>query len=94
MIPFSLQTFTITFVSIMSGIILTKTGHFCVVAWIGWLAATLRGDITCLLGVKTTILRCVYPTLPVGVGFGLLFASVTLVNQAASNDTDMAFAVR
>lgn len=86
-------TFTIAPVSIVSGIIIAKTGDFRVLTWVGWLAATLGGGITCLLNVNTTTVQWIFLTLPAGVGLGLLYTSLTFVNQAASNDSDMAFAV-
>jgi hypothetical protein len=86
-------TFTIAPVSIIAGIIIAKTGDFRVLTWAGWLAATLGGGITCLLNINTTTVQWIFLTLPAGVGLGLLYTSLTFVNQAASSDSDMAFAV-
>ena len=38
-------------------------------------------------------MQWIFLTLPAGIGLGLLYTSLTFVNQAASNDSDMAFAV-
>lgn len=86
-------TFTIAPISILSGIIITKTGDFRVVTWIGWIAATLGCGITYLLDVDTTTVQWVFLTLCAGVGLGFLYTSLSLLNQSASDESSMAFAV-
>ncbi|KAL6719143.1 hypothetical protein ACLMJK_003380 [Lecanora helva] len=86
-------TLTVAPVSIISGIIITKTGDFHAVTWFGWFATTLGCGIMCLLDVDTTIVQWIFLTLVAGVGLGLLYTSLAFVNQSDSKDEDMAFAI-
>ena len=86
-------TFTIAPISILSGIIITKTGDFRVVTWIGWIATTLGCGISYLLDVDTTVVQWVFLTLCAGIGLGLLYTSLSFINQSASDESSMAFAV-
>lgn len=86
-------TFTIAPLAVISGIIISITGDFRVVTWVGWIAATLGMGVTCLLGVDTSVVQWVFMGLCAGIGLGLLFTSLAIINQAASNDKDMAFAI-
>lgn len=86
-------TLTVAPVSIISGTIITKTGDFHVVTWVGWIATTLGCGIMCLLDVDTTIPQWIFLCLVAGVGLGLLYTSLAFVNQSDSDDADMAFAI-
>ena len=86
-------TFTVAPVSIISGIIITKTGDFRGVTWLGWVATTLGCGVMILLDVETTTLQWVFLCLCTGVGLGFLYTSLALINQAASDDSNMAFAI-
>lgn len=86
-------TFTIAPVSIVSGIIITKTGNFRVVTWVGWVLATLGCGVMILLDVDSSPAKWVFLTLCMGIGLGFLYTSLAIVNQSASNDKNMAFAV-
>lgn len=86
-------TFTVAPVSILSGIIITKSGDFRVVTWIGWIVATFGCGITYLLDVDTTTVQWVFLTLGAGIGLGLLYTSLSIINQSASTESSMAFAV-
>ena len=86
-------TFTVAPVSIISGVIITKTGDFRGVTWIGWIATTLGCGVMILLDVETTTAQWVLICLCTGVGLGFLYTSLALVNQAASDDGNMTFAI-
>ena len=86
-------TLTVAPVSIISGTIITKTGDFHVVTWVGWIATTLGCGIMCLLDVDTTIPQWIFLCLTTGIGLGLLYTSLAFVNQSDSDDEDMAFAI-
>ena len=86
-------TFTVAPVSVISGIIITKTGDFRVVTWVGWIATTLGCGVMILLDVETTTVQWVFICLCTGVGLGFLYTSLALINQAASDDSNMAFAI-
>ncbi len=86
-------TFTVAPVSIISGMIITKTGDFRGVTWLGWIATTLGCGVMILLDVETTTVQWVFLCLCTGIGLGFLYTSLALVNQAASDDSNMAFAI-
>lgn len=86
-------TFTVAPVSVISGFIISKTGDFRVVTWVGWIAATLGLGVMCLLDVNTTVVQWIFLSLCAGIGLGLLYTSLAIINQAASDDDSMAFAV-
>ena len=86
-------TFTVAPVSILSGIIITKTGDFRACTWFGWIAATLGCGIMYLLDSNTIVVQWVFLTICAGIGLGLLYTSLSFINQSASDDNDMAFAV-
>ena len=86
-------TFTVAPVSIISGVIITKTGDFHVVTWVGWIATTLGCGVMVLLDVDTTTPQWIFLCLCTGVGLGFLYTSLAFVNQSASDDREMAFAI-
>ena len=86
-------TFTVAPVSIISGVIITKTGDFRGVTWVGWIATTLGCGVMILLDVDTTTVQWVFICLCTGIGLGFLYTSLALINQAASDDSNMAFAI-
>lgn len=86
-------TFTFAPVAAISGIIISKTGDFRVVTWVGWIAATLELGVMCLLEVNTTMVQWIFLSLCAGTGLGLLYTSLAIINQAASDEDGIAFAV-
>ena len=86
-------TFTDSTGAIISGIIITKTGDFRGVTWLGWVATTLGCGVMILLDVETTTVQWVFLCMCTGIGLGFLYTSLALVNQAASDDSNMAFAI-
>ena len=86
-------TLTVAPVSIISGTIITKTGDFHAVTWVGWIATTLGCGVMCLMDVNTTPQQWVFLCLCTGIGLGLLYTSLAFVNQSDSDDEDMAFAI-
>lgn len=86
-------TFTVAPISAVSGIIITKTGDFRGVTWLGWIATTLGCGVMILLDVETTTVQWIFLCLCTGIGLGFLYTSLALVNQAASDDSNMAFAI-
>ncbi|KAI4721514.1 putative MFS transporter [Aureobasidium sp. EXF-10727] len=86
-------TFTVAPMSIITGFIITRTQDYRVVTHIGWATTTLGLGVVCLLDVDTSVARWVFLSLVPGIGLGILYTSLSFVNQAASSDTEMAFAV-
>lgn len=87
-------TFTVAPMSVISGIIITKTNNFRIVTWIGWFLSTLGLGICILLDVHTTTQQWFFETFILGIGLGLLYTSLAIINQAgANNDRLMAAAI-
>ena len=86
-------TLTVAPASIIAGAIITKTGDFKIITCIAWIIATLGLGVMILLDVDTTIPQWIFLTLCAGIGLGMLYTSLAFVNQAASDDASMAFAV-
>ncbi|KAL2843261.1 major facilitator superfamily domain-containing protein [Aspergillus pseudodeflectus] len=86
-------TLTVAPASIISGAIITKTGDFKIITCIAWIITTLGLGVMILLDVDTTIPQWIFLTLCTGIGLGILYTSLAFVNQAASDDASMAFAV-
>ncbi|KAL9035112.1 MAG: hypothetical protein Q9214_006737, partial [Letrouitia sp. 1 TL-2023] len=86
-------TFTVAPVSIISGVIITRSGDFRVVTWLGWIATTLGCGVMILLDVKTTTVQWISLTFCTGFGLGFLYTSLTFITQTASDDSNMAFAI-
>lgn len=79
--------------SIIAGAIIAKTGDFKIITCIAWIIATLGLGVIILLNLDITIPRWIFLTLCAGIGLGILYTSLAFVNQAASDDASMAFAV-
>lgn len=86
-------TFTVAPLSIIAGFIITKTGDYRVVTWIGWIATTLGCGVMVLLDADSTIPQWVFLTFCMGIGLGLLYTSLVFITQTASDDSSMAFAI-
>jgi hypothetical protein len=87
------STFTVAPMSIVSGLIITKTGDFRVVTWVGWIFSTLGLGAMILLDADTSVAQWLFITLTTGVGLGLLYTSLAIINQAATSDKNMTFAI-
>lgn len=87
------ETFTVAPVSVITGIVITKTGRYRWALWIGWGFATLGSGILYLLDVNTSVAQWIFLNLVIGIGMGLLFPSMAFAIQASSTNEDLAFAV-
>ena len=87
------QTFTVAPMSIVSGIIITKTGSFRPVIWFGWVCITLGCGLMVMLDVDTTVPQWIFINIVSGIGLGFIYSSLNIVNQVACDDENMAFAV-
>jgi MFS family permease len=86
-------TLTVAPASIIAGAIITKAGDFKIINCIAWMIATLGLGVMILLDVDTTIPQWIFLTLCTGIGLGILYTSLAFINQSASDDASMAFAV-
>ncbi|KAG1741211.1 major facilitator superfamily domain-containing protein, partial [Suillus occidentalis] len=87
MLPFSLNS---AFVSVVSGIVMTRTGSYRPVMWFGWTVMTLGWGLMIMLDSSTTIAgQEIYPFIA-SFGAGCLFQSPLIAVQAAMPVKDMA----
>lgn len=86
-------TFTLAPMSMVAGVIISNRGEYRWVTWIGWFLSTLGLGVMILLDVDTTIPQWLFLTIIMGIGQGLLYTSLAIVNQAAAPDKLMAHAI-
>ncbi|EPE25317.1 MFS general substrate transporter [Glarea lozoyensis ATCC 20868] len=86
-------TFTVAPLSIVAGVVITKRGEYRWVTWIGWIISTLGLGVMILLDVNMSTVQWFFLTLTTGIGLGLLYTSLAIINQAASRDELMSFAI-
>ena len=87
------DTFTVAPLAVVTGIVITMTGHYRWAVWSGWVLTVLGVGLLVLLKVDTSIPAWIFLTIVSGVGLGILFPSMQFSLQAASTNKDMGFAV-
>lgn len=87
------STFTVAPMSVLTGILITKTGTYRWMIWVGWALSTFGMGLTILLDVDTSVPAWIFINIVPGIGFGVLFPSIQFQVQAATKAKDMAFAV-
>lgn len=87
------STFTVAPMSVVTGFVITKTGTYKWIIWLGWAISTFGMGLTILLDVNTSIPAWIFINIVPGIGFGILFPAVQFQVQAATTNEDMAFAV-
>ncbi|KAI6091045.1 major facilitator superfamily domain-containing protein [Hypoxylon rubiginosum] len=86
-------TFTVAPLSVVAGVIITKRGEYRWVTWIGWALSTLGLGVMILLDVGTSTAKWFFLTFTMGIGLGLLYTSLAIINQAAASDELITFAI-
>jgi len=86
-------TFTVAPMAIVAGVIISKTNDFRAVTWAGWLATTIGAGVCVLLDVSTSIQQWFFLTFTTGLGLGLLYTSLAILNQAAVDGSLVVFAI-
>ena len=86
------ETFTITPMSIIVGIVVSVTGRFRWAIWSGWTITTLGMGLLYLLDQNTSVPAFVFLNIVPGLGLGLLFACMNLAIQAAATEKYVGFA--
>lgn len=85
-------TFTVAPLSIITGIAITKSGHYRWSIWSGWAITTLGMGVLLLWKVDTSIPTWLFTELVSGIGLGILFPSLLYQIQAAAKPKDVGFA--
>ncbi|KAL6857744.1 hypothetical protein ACO1O0_005186 [Amphichorda felina] len=86
-------TFTLAPMSVVAGAVISMRGEYRWVTWAGWAVSTLGLGVMVLLDVDTSIAQWVFLTIVMGIGQGLLYTSLAIINQAAAPDRLMAHAI-
>ncbi len=87
------ETFTVAPAAVVTGILITKTGHYRAPIWAGWTLTTLGTGLLYLLDVNTPTVSWIFLNLVSGLGMGMLFPAMAFAIQASSTNADLAFAV-
>ena len=74
--------------SIIVGVISSKIGSYRWAIWIGWSTSTLGFGILYLLNLNTSIPAFIFLNVPVSIGTGMSFVSMSLGVQAAGRPQD------
>ena len=86
-------SFTVAPMSVVTGILVTKTGKYRWAILTGWVLTTLGMGLNILLKPQTTIVQFIFIMLVGGVGMGMLFPAMQFAVQAAVQERDIAFGV-
>ncbi|KAI5304370.1 hypothetical protein KEM56_006563 [Ascosphaera pollenicola] len=82
------ETFLIAPMSIIAGYAVSKTGRYRWAIWIGWAITILGFGILYLLDAGTSIPAFIFINVPVAIGTGLSFTSMSLAVQASGRPQD------
>lgn len=85
-------TFTVAPMSIVTGILVTKLGHYRWSIYLGWVISTFGLGLLCLWKVDSSIPEWLFIELVSGIGLGILFPSLLYQVQAAAKPKDVSFA--
>lgn len=79
-------------ISLLSGIMITRLGHFRWAIWTGWVVTATATGLLLLLDRDTKTYAWVLILLTVGVGHGFILTSTNFAVQALADASDSAFA--
>ena len=79
--------------TIVVGVISSKTGQYRWAIWIGWGVTTLGFGLLHLLHPDTSVSAFIFLNVPVAIGTGMAFTSTSLGVQAASRPQDAAHSI-
>ena len=77
-------TFTVIPGAMMTGVVISRTGKYRPVIWVGWLTATVGLGCTCVVHVGTHNIVWIVCCIVIGVGIGMLFSALNLAVLAAA----------
>ncbi|KAL9034887.1 MAG: hypothetical protein Q9214_006839, partial [Letrouitia sp. 1 TL-2023] len=87
------ETFLIAPVSIVSGVVSSNLGRYRWAIWLSWSITTLGCGLLCLLSPSTSVPAFVFLNVPVSIGTGMSFNSMSLAIQAAGRPQDAAHSI-
>jgi len=85
-------TFTVAPLSIITGLLISKTGHYRWSIWLGWSITTLGLGLLIIWTPSSSIPTWLFTELISGIGLGILFPSLLYQVQAAAKQKDVSFA--
>lgn len=87
------QTLTVAPSALAVGILISITGSYRWLIWIGWALTTLGTGVMYLLDVHTSIPAWIFLNMTSGLGLGFLYPAMAFAIQASVQNEDIAFAV-
>ena len=85
-------TFTVAPFAILTGALVTYTGHYRWAIWLGWILSTLGNGLLCYIKPNMSIPAWVFLTMISGMGLGFLFPSLAYSVQASMDDDNLSMA--
>lgn len=86
------ESFTVAPASIIAGVIISVTGRYRIVLWIGWFLTAFGMGLLCILKPDTSTPGWIFLNLPFGMGTGILFSAMAIATQASAPAKDAAYA--
>lgn len=86
-------TFTVAPSAALTGVLITKTGHYRIFVWSGWFFSIFGTGLLCYIKEDTSIPAWIFLLLVPGIGFGILFLSLAFAIQASADPKNLAIAV-
>jgi hypothetical protein len=87
------ETLSLVPASVITGLVVTRTGSYRWAIWIGWITTTIGLGMLILLDVNTSTGRWIGLNLIVGLGTGMLFGAMAFAVQASVSVDSVAVAV-
>ncbi|KAI4215180.1 MAG: hypothetical protein LQ351_002495 [Letrouitia transgressa] len=87
------ETFLIAPVSIITGVVSSSLGRYRWAIWLSWSTTTLGCGLLYLLSPSTRVPAFVLLNIPVSIGTGMAFNSMSLAIQAAGRPQDAAHSI-
>lgn len=86
-------TFTVAPAATIVGLVITWTGSYRAIIWIGWALSTLGIGLFYLMDVHTVYVSWIFIMGVAGLGLGALFPSLAFAVQGSVEDSDLGFAI-
>ena len=87
------ETLTLVPASVITGVIITRTGVYRWAIWMGWIITTIGMGLLMFLDVDTPTQAWIGLNLVIGIGTGLLFGAMGFAVQASVDPESIAIAV-